>query len=270
MEQERGNYGQMRGTDRTLHWTASQSVASNERKVLGVTSTLISPPRLVLSGRCYEEFEHNFWRFKMAAEGCEETKSVEAKEADDAVAAFSSWTTQEESGREQVFNLVVNTLLEKMEEVGSYKKFASCYNRLYKVQPELTRRIYDQYIYHLQTSFREEIGDLKEEGNLEALFKTLDKLVEEAKQREAPAWRPSGIPEQDVRSAVAPYLLKQRRILQKNLKEKEEGNARLAEAVLAGRKKIADLQKEIQKRKEEWQMIAQESREMANTLDEHH
>ncbi|XP_048374812.1 polyamine-modulated factor 1 [Sphaerodactylus townsendi] len=207
------------------------------------------------------------WRFKMAAEGCEEMKPVEAKEAGD---ALSSRTAQEESGREQVFNLVVNTLLEKMEEVGSYQKFASCYNRLYKVQPELTRRIYDQYIYHLQTSFRKEISDLKEEGNLEAHFRALDKLVEDAKQRETPAWRPSGIPEQDVRSVIAPYLLKQRKILQNTLKEEEERSAKLAEVVLAGRNKIADLQKEIQRRKEEWQMIAQESREMANTLDEQH
>ncbi|XP_077181237.1 polyamine-modulated factor 1 [Paroedura picta] len=206
----------------------------------------------------------------MASEGCEDAKPEETKEEDGAVVARSPSITQEEPGREQLFNLVVNTFLEKMEEAGSYQKFASCYNRLYKVQPELTRCIYDQYIYHLQTSFREEISDLKNEGNLEALFRTLDKLVEEAKQRETPAWRPSGIPEQDVRSAVVPYLLKQRKILQKTLKEKEEGNAKLAEMVLAGRKKITDLQKEIQKRKEEWQAIAQGSREMANTLDEHH
>ncbi|XP_060109890.1 polyamine-modulated factor 1 [Heteronotia binoei] len=205
----------------------------------------------------------------MAAEGCEDAKPADTQEEAGAVDALSSLTTREEPGREQLFNLVVNTFLEKMEEAGSYQEFASCYNRLYKVQPELTRRIYDQYIYQLQTSFREEISDLKNEGNLEVLFRTLDKLVEEAKQRETPAWRPSGIPEQDVRSAVVPYLLKQRRILQKTLKEKEEGNAELAEVVLAGRKKIADLQKEIQKHKEEWQVIAQESREMANALDEH-
>ncbi|XP_015275757.1 PREDICTED: polyamine-modulated factor 1 [Gekko japonicus] len=206
----------------------------------------------------------------MAAEGREDVKPVETKEEDGGIAALPPSVTEEEPSREQLFDLIVNTFLEKMEEAGSYQEFASCYNRLYKVQPELTKCIYDQYIYHLQTSFREEISDLKNEGNLEALFKSLDKLVEEAKQRETPAWRPSGIPEQDIHSAVVPYLLKQRRILQKTLKEKEEGNAKLAEVVLAGRNKIADLQKEIQKRKEEWQVIARESREMANALDEHH
>ncbi|XP_054843287.1 polyamine-modulated factor 1 isoform X2 [Eublepharis macularius] len=171
-------------------------------------------------------------------------------------------TTREEPGREQLFDLIVNTFLQKMEEAGNYQTFAGCYNRLYKVQPELTRCIYDQYIYHLQTSFREEISDLKKEGNLEALFRNLDTLVEEAKQKETPAWRPSGIPEQDVRSAVVPYLLKQRKILQKTLKEKEEGNAKLAEVVLAGRKKIADLQEKIRKRKEDWQSLVFQLYEM--------
>lgn len=68
--------------------------------------------------------------------------------------------------------------------------------------------------------------------------------------------RPSGIPEDDVRSAVVPYLLKQRRLLQQSLREKEEANARLAETVLAGRRRIADLQEEIQRRKADWQVGA--------------
>ncbi|KAJ6652167.1 hypothetical protein lerEdw1_013128 [Lerista edwardsae] len=150
----------------------------------------------------------------------------------------------------------------------SYQRFATCYSRLYKAQPELTRCIYDQFLCQLQASFREEIQELRQEGNLEALFGTLDKLVEDAKDREAPAWRPSGIPEDDVRSTIAPYLLKQRRFLQKSLQEKEAANARLAEAVLAGRRRIADLQEEIQRRRADWQAIAQEGREIADGLQE--
>uniref|UniRef100_A0A8D0DVN9 Polyamine-modulated factor 1 n=1 Tax=Salvator merianae TaxID=96440 RepID=A0A8D0DVN9_SALMN len=115
---------------------------------------------------------------------------------------------------------------------------------------------------------REEIQELKDEGNLTELLGSLDKLVEEAKQRELPAWRPSGLPEEDVRSAVVPYFLKQRKYLQKALKEREEGNATLARAVLAGREKIADLHEEIRRRKEEWQATVREGREIVNTLDE--
>ncbi|NWS77683.1 PMF1 factor, partial [Crotophaga sulcirostris] len=100
---------------------------------------------------------------------------------------------------------------------------------------------------------QEEIQEVKDEGNLEVLFNSLDKIVEEAKNREEPAWRPSGVPEEDFRSAVVPYLLKHRSYLQKVLKQKEEENRKVAEAVLAGRDRIAELQRQIQARKRAWQ-----------------
>ncbi|NXX83821.1 PMF1 factor, partial [Urocolius indicus] len=135
----------------------------------------------------------------------------------------------------------------------SYRRFANCYRGFYELQPELTRSIYDQFIAQLHSSIQEEIQEVKEEGNLEALFNSLDKIVEEAKNQEEPAWRPSGIPEEDVRSAAVPYLLKHRAYLHKMLKEKEEESRKEAEAVLAGRERIRELQQLIQARKHAWQ-----------------
>lgn len=66
--------------------------------------------------------------------------------------------------------------------------------------------------------------------------------------------RPSGIPEEDVRSAVVPYLLKHRAYLQRVLREKEEENGRVAAAVLAGRSRIAELQQQILARQQAWQV----------------
>ncbi|XP_071313074.1 polyamine-modulated factor 1 isoform X1 [Agelaius tricolor] len=91
-------------------------------------------------------------------------------------------------GRAQVFSTVVDTFLEKLVAAGSYQRFVSCYRCFYKLQPQLTRSIYDQFISQLQTSIKEEIQEVKDEGNLEALFSLLDKIVEEAKDREEPAW----------------------------------------------------------------------------------
>ncbi|KAF1610149.1 UNVERIFIED_CONTAM: Polyamine-modulated factor 1, partial [Eudyptes robustus] len=155
--------------------------------------------------------------------------------------------------RAQVFTTVVDTFLEKLAAAGSYQRFANCYRCFYKLQPEMTRSIYDQFISQLQSSIKEEIQEVKDEGNLEVLFNSLDKIVEEAKNREEPAWRPSGIPEEDVRSAMVPYLLKHRSYLRKVLKEKEEENRKVAESVLAGRDRIAELQQLIQARKHAWQ-----------------
>ncbi|NXS93781.1 PMF1 factor, partial [Jacana jacana] len=156
-------------------------------------------------------------------------------------------------GRAQVFAAVVDTFLEKLVAAGSYQRFANCYRCFYKLQPEMTRSIYDQFVSQLQTSVKEEIEEVKDEGNLEMLFNSLDKIVEEAKNKEEPAWRPSGMPEEDVRSAMVPYLLKHRSYLRKILKEKEEENRRVAESVLAGRGRIAELQQLIQARKQAWQ-----------------
>lgn len=66
--------------------------------------------------------------------------------------------------------------------------------------------------------------------------------------------RPSGIPEDDVRSSMVPYLLKHRSHLRRVLREKEEENRKVAESVLMGRDRIAELQQLIQARQQAWQV----------------
>ncbi|XP_066062603.1 polyamine-modulated factor 1 [Chamaea fasciata] len=170
--------------------------------------------------------------------------------------------------RAQVFTTVVDTFLEKLVAAGSYHRFVNCYRCFYKLQPELTRSIYDQFISQLQTSIKEEIQEVKNEGNLEGLFSSLDKIVEEAKDREEPAWRPSGIPEQDIRSTMVPYLLKHRSHLRRVLREKEEENRKVAESVLMGRDRIAELQRLIEAHQQAWQAISKEQRELIMTFQE--
>ncbi|NWT92373.1 PMF1 factor, partial [Urocynchramus pylzowi] len=151
------------------------------------------------------------------------------------------------------FSTVVDTFLEKLVAAGSYQRFVSCYRCFYKLQPQLTRSIYDQFVSQLQASIKEEIQEVKNEGNLEALFNSLDKIVEEAKGREEPAWRPSGVPAQDVRGALLPHLLKQRAHLRRALQDRQQLSGSLAQAVLMGRDSIAELQQLIQARQQAWQ-----------------
>lgn len=66
--------------------------------------------------------------------------------------------------------------------------------------------------------------------------------------------RPSGIPEEDVRSTLVPYFLKHRSYLRRVLREKEEENRKVAESVLMGRDRIAELQQLIQARQQAWQV----------------
>lgn len=72
----------------------------------------------------------------------------------------------------------------------------------------------------------------------------------------APCRRPSGIPEKDLRSAMAPYLLQQRDALQRRVQRQEAENRQLADAVLAGRRQLEELQLQAQARQQAWQVSA--------------
>ncbi|XP_029437580.1 polyamine-modulated factor 1 [Rhinatrema bivittatum] len=172
------------------------------------------------------------------------------------------------SSRPLLFNTVVQRFLAALLEASSYQRFAQCYQRFYRFQPEMTRSIYNQFITQLRASITEEIEEIKQEGNLEELLNSLDKLEKEAKERTGPAWRPSGIPEEDLCSVLVPYYLQQREFLQKTLKDREAENAKLAETVLAGREKIIAMQQQIQKRKEAWQALSKAQKEMVMTVVE--
>ncbi|XP_070124126.1 polyamine-modulated factor 1 isoform X3 [Equus przewalskii] len=117
----------------------------------------------------------------------------------------------------------------------------------------MTQRIYDKFITQLQTSIREEISEIKAEGNLEAVLNALDTIVEEGKDHKEPAWRPSGIPEKDLQRAMVPYFLQQRDALQRRVQKQEAENRQLADAVLAGRRQVEELQLQGQARQQAWQ-----------------
>ncbi|XP_011934070.1 polyamine-modulated factor 1 isoform X3 [Macaca nemestrina] len=152
--------------------------------------------------------------------------------------------------------------------IACYQRFTDCYKRFYQLQPDITQRIYDKFIAQLQTSIREEISDIKEEGNLEAVLNALDKIVEEGKDRKEPAWRPSGIPEKDLHSVMAPYFLQQRDTLRRHVQKQEAENQQLADAVLAGRRQVEELQLQVQARQQAWQALHREQRELVAVLRE--
>ncbi|KAF6293484.1 polyamine modulated factor 1 [Rhinolophus ferrumequinum] len=89
--------------------------------------------------------------------------------------------------RMKLLDTTVDTFLQKLIAAGSYQRFTDCYKRFYQLQPEVTRRIYDKLVTQLQTSIREEVSDIKAEGNLEAVLNALDTIVEEGRGRKEPA-----------------------------------------------------------------------------------
>ncbi|KFO24896.1 Polyamine-modulated factor 1 [Fukomys damarensis] len=161
--------------------------------------------------------------------------------------------------RVKLLDTMVDTFLQKLVAAGSYQRFADCYEHLHRLQPETTQRIHDKFITQLQASIREEISEIKEEGNLETVLNSLDKIVEDGKNHKGPAWRPSGTPERDLCSVLAPYFLQQRDTLRRHVQKQEARNQELAEAVLAGRRQVEALQQ---------QALRKQRRELAAVLME--
>ncbi|XP_066117935.1 polyamine-modulated factor 1 isoform X1 [Saccopteryx bilineata] len=192
--------------------------------------------------------------------GCDE--KVPEKSAPESV---SHCTT---ISRMKLLDTTVDTFLQKLVAAGSYQRFTDCYKCFYQLQPEMTQQIYDKFITQLQTSIREEISEIKKEGNLEAVLNALDTIVEEGKDLKEPAWRPSGIPEKDLRSNLVPYFLQQRDILQRRVQKQEAENRQLADAVLAGRRQVEELQLQGQAQWQTWQALHRGQKELVAMLRE--
>uniref|UniRef100_A0A2K5DMZ2 Polyamine modulated factor 1 n=1 Tax=Aotus nancymaae TaxID=37293 RepID=A0A2K5DMZ2_AOTNA len=144
--------------------------------------------------------------------------------------------------RVKLLDTMVDTFLQKLVAAGSYQRFTDCYKRFYQLQPEMTQRIYDKFIAELQTSI----------------------WVSGRK----PSRRPSGIPEKDLHSAMAPYFLQQRDTLRRHVQKQEAENRQLADAVLAGRRELEELQLQVQARQQAWQALHREQKELVAVLRE--
>ncbi|XP_040854247.1 polyamine-modulated factor 1-like isoform X5 [Ochotona curzoniae] len=97
----------------------------------------------------------------------------------------------------------------------------------------------------------------------------LDTMVDTFLQKLVAAGRrPSGIPEKDLRSTMVPYFLQQRDTLRQHVQKQEAKNRQLAEAVLAGRRQVEDLQLQVQARQQAWQALRREQRELVTVLRE--
>ncbi|KAM4644378.1 polyamine-modulated factor 1 [Amazona ochrocephala] len=173
-------------------------------------------------------------------------------------------------GRAELFSTVVDAFLEKLLAAGSYQRFASCYRGFSKLQPELTKSIHTQFVSQLQAAVRAEIREVMEEGNLKVVLDSLDKIVEEEKTQEEPTWRPSGLPEEDARSALVPPLLKHRSFLLRTLRTQQEENRKVAASVLQGRGRIRELQEQIRAHARGWKALREEQQELVLSLQEPH
>ncbi|XP_072214587.1 polyamine-modulated factor 1 isoform X1 [Excalfactoria chinensis] len=174
-------------------------------------------------------------------------------------------------GRAELMAAVVEAFSERLLAAGSYERFAHSYRRFYRALPHVTRSIHQQFVEQLRAAVTEEIQEVKKEGNLEQLLRALDRIEEEARGCQQPACarslrRPSGIPEADARSALVPFLLKQRGFLRRALSDAQKENGAAAAAVRDGRERIEALRRSIAERAEAWKALSGEQQQLTAAL----
>ncbi|TRY98759.1 hypothetical protein DNTS_025496 [Danionella cerebrum] len=154
--------------------------------------------------------------------------------------------------RLKLFSKVMEKSLQWLLDNASFDRFSIHFQSVSKQNPQLTEAMHKQFISQLQTLVQKEIESLVEEGDLQARLEELDKLEELAKGSTQAAWRPSGVPEQDVCSDLVSYYKKQEEYMRIQLKKLQKETAGLAQRVQAGRENITDTEQRIASAVEEW------------------
>ncbi|XP_069796680.1 polyamine-modulated factor 1 isoform X2 [Narcine bancroftii] len=159
----------------------------------------------------------------------------------------------EGSKRLNLFSVTMEQAVEKLLKGASFKRFAECYKPVHEILPQFTHSVHKQLVFQLQTSIREGIRQISEDGLFERALPKLDQLERESEARTVPAWRPTGSPAKDLRPHLVPCYLQQREYLQLKLKKAEAENAALAQDVLQGRKHIQTLEQLQNDQSHVWQ-----------------
>ncbi|NP_001290725.1 polyamine-modulated factor 1 [Esox lucius] len=157
-----------------------------------------------------------------------------------------------------LFNTVIEKSLLKFMSDARFHRASQIFHPLYKKNPQETEKIHKQFIEHLQRSIQDDITKLIEEGDLQCKLDKLDQLGAASNSQDA-AWRPSGVPEQDLCSFVMSYYMKQEAYLKRELRKIREENTALAERVQAGREGIGRTEQHIATTVDEWKVSAQAS-----------
>ncbi|TNM99256.1 hypothetical protein fugu_013820 [Takifugu bimaculatus] len=196
----------------------------------------------------------------------EATGDVSSQEPKPGSGVKMSEESEARVNRFKLFEKVMQKSLEKFIELASFHRFSSVFRPLYKKNPQKMENIHKQFIEELKKAIQDDICKLVEEGQLEAKLNELDKLERAAKDRPNPAWRPSGIPEQDFCSFLMPYFQKQEAYMRVELKKIQAENAALAQKVQAGREGIAETERRISSTVDEWKASVAEFERLAASL----
>ncbi|XP_031443171.1 polyamine-modulated factor 1 [Clupea harengus] len=165
-----------------------------------------------------------------------------------------------------LFNKVMEKSLQRLVADASFHRFAHSFHPFYKQNPNMTKAIHQEFVASLQKNIQDDINRVVEEGELQCKLDELDRLCVLAKDKTQAAWRPSGVPEQDVGSFLTPYYTKQDRYMRRELEKLRKENAALAERVREGRSAIANTEQRITAAVDGWKASVEDLGACISTL----
>ncbi|XP_076149085.1 polyamine-modulated factor 1 [Alosa pseudoharengus] len=154
--------------------------------------------------------------------------------------------------RLKLFNKVMEKSLQRLVADASFHRFAHSFHPFYKQNPQVTKTIHQEFVASLQKNIQDDINRVIEEGELQCKLDELDTLCDLAKEKTQTAWRPSGVPEQDISSFLTPYYKKQELYMKRELEKLRKENAVLAGKVREGRSAIANTEQRIAAAVDDW------------------
>ncbi|XP_072038863.1 polyamine-modulated factor 1-like [Amphiura filiformis] len=136
--------------------------------------------------------------------------------------------------------------IKKCIGAARYTRFAKSYKFAHQKKPQALKSIVKQFAENLQSEIEKELELMITEENLVPLFNELDQQIKDAPPKsDTPAWRPSGNPERDTTSHIMQAKLKEKERLQFLLKQVEDENVKLHEALLTRKQHLLKTQQEI-------------------------
>jgi len=171
-----------------------------------------------------------------------------------------------QGNRLKIFNKAMEKSLQRLIADASFHRFAQSFHPFYKDNPQTTKQIHHQFIASLQDHIQKDISIVIEECELQCKLEELDRLCDAAKDNTEAAWRPSGLPEQDISSFLMPYYRKQELVMRRKVEKLTKENEELARTVQEGRSAIANAEQLIAAEVEKWKAPVEQLRSCISTL----
>ncbi|CAB3984498.1 Hypothetical predicted protein [Paramuricea clavata] len=134
--------------------------------------------------------------------------------------------------------------MEKCLTPTRFENISSCLAEVKEKNPTVFDNIVPQLIEHLQVNVKQELELMFQQENLISLGCQLDEITKTSTRTEA-AWRPSGIPSEDIKDHITSVKLEFRDQLREKLKQLQNENEVLKNKLMSTTTEITETEQRI-------------------------